>query len=195
MFQISGKQKKPARSILSSFGTPKIACRHVATNTECKYVLAYCKPNWRTNILLRSALFRDITRPRVVIVYRRFGTNVSVPSSRVKESPWRWGRCCPETAVKNYHRTPHNIPEERRSHQHRGGSLKSNILLSTLLRTTTITQQTGGGVLRCPRPALYRVFEVNPYCGNDNFRANGHWRKPVGKHMVVTGAFFISVTT
>jgi hypothetical protein len=32
---------------------------------------------------------------------------------------------CPETSVNNYHTTPRNIPEERRSHQHRGGSLKS----------------------------------------------------------------------
>jgi hypothetical protein len=32
---------------------------------------------------------------------------------------------CPETSVQNYHPTLRNIPEERRSHQHRGGSLKS----------------------------------------------------------------------
>ena len=52
--------------------------------------------------------------------------NVSVPSSRVKKSenvPIR----CPETSVKDYHITPRNIPEERRSHQHRGGSLKSRL--------------------------------------------------------------------
>jgi hypothetical protein len=33
--------------------------------------------------------------------------------------------CCPETLVKDYHSTPHNIPEVCRSHQHRGGSFKS----------------------------------------------------------------------
>jgi hypothetical protein len=32
---------------------------------------------------------------------------------------------CPETSIKDYHTTPRNIPEERRSHQYRGGSLKS----------------------------------------------------------------------
>jgi hypothetical protein len=32
---------------------------------------------------------------------------------------------CPKTSVNNYHSTPRNIPEERRSHQRRGGSLKS----------------------------------------------------------------------
>ena len=39
----------------------------------------------------------------------------------VKMGPIR----CPETSVNNYHTTPRNIQEERRSHQHRGGSLKS----------------------------------------------------------------------
>jgi hypothetical protein len=29
--------------------------------------------------------------------------------------PRRWDRCCPETSVKNYHTTPRNILEERRS--------------------------------------------------------------------------------
>jgi hypothetical protein len=36
---------------------------------------------------------------------------------------------CPETSVNNYHTTPGNIPEERRSHQHRRRSLKSNLFL------------------------------------------------------------------
>jgi hypothetical protein len=35
--------------------------------------------------------------------------------------PIRW----PETSVKDYHSTLRNIPEERISHQHHGGSLKS----------------------------------------------------------------------
>jgi len=32
---------------------------------------------------------------------------------------------CPETSATNYQSTLRNIPEERRSHLHRGGSLKS----------------------------------------------------------------------
>jgi hypothetical protein len=35
--------------------------------------------------------------------------------------------CCPETSVKDYHSTLPNTSEERRSQQHRGGSLKSRI--------------------------------------------------------------------
>jgi hypothetical protein len=31
---------------------------------------------------------------------------------------------CPETSLNNYHTTPNNIPEERRSSEHRGESLK-----------------------------------------------------------------------
>jgi hypothetical protein len=38
----------------------------------------------------------------------------------------------PETSVNNYHTTPRNTPEERRSHQHRGGSLKSRMDCLTL---------------------------------------------------------------
>jgi hypothetical protein len=33
----------------------------------------------------------------------------------------------PEKSVKDYHSTLRNIPEERRSHQYRGGTLKSRI--------------------------------------------------------------------
>jgi hypothetical protein len=58
-----------------------------------------------------------------------FRDNVLVPSSRVSYSdswPLKMGLTrCPETSVNNYHTAPRNIPEERRSHQHRDGSLKS----------------------------------------------------------------------
>jgi hypothetical protein len=42
-----------------------------------------------------------------------FRDNVSDPSSRVKKSR---KICCPEMSVKDYHTTPRNIPEGRRSH-------------------------------------------------------------------------------
>jgi hypothetical protein len=35
---------------------------------------------------------------------------------------------CPQTAVQDYHSTLRNIPEQRRYHLHRGGSLKSRII-------------------------------------------------------------------
>jgi hypothetical protein len=43
----------------------------------------------------------------------------------------------PETSVNNYHTTPrNNIPEERRSHQHGGGSLKSQIHFYIIYQAT-----------------------------------------------------------
>jgi hypothetical protein len=55
-----------------------------------------------------------ITQHRVVVLYRRFGTNRSVPSSRVKK-PNKMGPIhCPETSVKDYHSTLRSIPEEGR---------------------------------------------------------------------------------
>jgi hypothetical protein len=60
-------------------------------------------------------LFWDITQRRLVIFYRRFGTTYRSVSSRnyllLEMGPTR----CPETSVKNYHTTPPNIAEERRS--------------------------------------------------------------------------------
>jgi hypothetical protein len=76
----------------------------------------------------RNALFWNIMRHRVVFVYRRFGTKYGshFHGSRVDPRPLKMGPIfCPETSVNNYHAWPHNIPEERKSHQHRGASLKS----------------------------------------------------------------------
>jgi hypothetical protein len=78
----------------------------------------------------RSTLFRDITLRRVVVVHRLFGTTYRccLLGPRVSD-PWplKMGPIrCPETSVSNYHTTQRNIPEERRSRQRRGGSLKSN---------------------------------------------------------------------
>ena len=83
----------------------------------------------RTPKYWKYAVFWGIMLRRVVIVYRRFGTtyrshiqgSTSWTSWPLKMGPIRR----PETSVKDYHSTLRNIPEERRSHQHRGGSLKS----------------------------------------------------------------------
>ena len=60
---------------------------------------------------------------RVDWYLQTFRDNLPVPSSRVKID-------CPETTVINYQYTLRNIPEERRSHLHRGGSLESRIPFS-----------------------------------------------------------------
>ena len=86
------------------------------------YQIERCHNTYYT---MNSALFWDITKLRVVILYRRFGT---MYRSHLQESrrPLKMGPIgCPETSVKDYLSTLHNTPEERRSDQHRSGGLKS----------------------------------------------------------------------
>jgi hypothetical protein len=61
---------------------------------------------------------------------------------------------CPETSVKDYHSRLHNTPEQRRSHGHRGGSLKSHGHRGGRLKS------------RIPTPCLYCVNE-NPSTDSD----------------------------
>jgi hypothetical protein len=74
-----------------------------------------------------------------------FRDNVSVPYSRVKIPdsrflsfleywPVKMGPTrCPETSVNNYHTTPCNYPKDHRLYEHRGGSLKSSIVVEFLV--------------------------------------------------------------
>jgi hypothetical protein len=59
-------------------------------------------------MFMRSVLFWNITKRRVVILYRRFGTKYR-SHFQGPRSP------CPETSVKDCHSTLRNVPEERRS--------------------------------------------------------------------------------
>jgi hypothetical protein len=102
------------------------------------------------NLTTKSVVFWVITRRRMVIIYRRFGTTyrshlhgsshrtfphpAMLPSffagflSHSESWPVKMGPIsCPETSVNNYHTTPCNYPEDHKFHQHRGGSLKSNL--------------------------------------------------------------------
>jgi hypothetical protein len=54
-----------------------------------------------------------------------FRDKLSVPSSRVQQSKKMGPVGCPETSVTNYKSTMCNIPEERRPHFYRDGSLIS----------------------------------------------------------------------
>jgi hypothetical protein len=84
---------------------------------------------------LRSALFWGVTQRRVVIPYSRFRTTYRSSEAGVlhwTSWPLKMGPIrCPETSVKGYHSTLRNTPEERRSHQHRGGSLKPRFISVT----------------------------------------------------------------
>jgi hypothetical protein len=66
---------------------------------------------------MRSTAFCDITQPRVVILYWRFGTTYW---SHFQGASWplKTGPIgCPETLVKNYHSRLCNIPEQHRSQE------------------------------------------------------------------------------
>jgi hypothetical protein len=80
---------------------------------------------------VRSILFWDITQLIVGVTYRRFGTIYR--SHLFGFLTLKMGKIgCPEMSVRNYHYTLRNIPEERRSHVLRSGSLKSSIILGCL---------------------------------------------------------------
>jgi hypothetical protein len=82
-------------------------------------------------IIVRSAVFWDITQRWVVVPHWRSGTNCQSHLEGTRSSrrlrllyPW-WDRLgCPETSVRNYHSTLRNIPKECRSYLHQGGSQK-----------------------------------------------------------------------
>jgi hypothetical protein len=62
-----------------------------------------------------------------IMIFRNVGDN-STDHMASSSTSWllKMGPiCCPETSVQNYQSTLRNIPEERRSNLHRGGSLKS----------------------------------------------------------------------
>jgi len=78
----------------------------------------------------KSSLFWDVTQCRLVVGYRRFGTTywshlqVSMNPKRRSLDPSGWDTYLSRNVCDNQS-TLSNMPEERRSHLHRGGSLKS----------------------------------------------------------------------
>jgi hypothetical protein len=88
-----------------------------------------------------SGFCRDVDEICVLLGYYTALSGRSVPTFRDNLSvPWKVKKKtffldlltledgptgCPETSIQTYHSTLRNIPEERRSHLHHGGSLKS----------------------------------------------------------------------
>ena len=82
---------------------------------------------------LRSALFWDITKRRVVILYRRFGTTYRSHLQGSRSTIFLLGPIsCSETSVQNYYSTLCNIAGQRRSYLQHGVTMKSRILYSLL---------------------------------------------------------------
>jgi hypothetical protein len=72
---------------------------------------------------LKMGLIRFFPKRRHRITTLRCVISQKRTSWPLKMEPIR----CPETSVNNYHTTPRDVPEERVSHLHRGGSLKSRM--------------------------------------------------------------------
>jgi hypothetical protein len=95
---------------------------------------------------LRSSLFWDFTQRRLVVSYQNFGTTYrSHFHFKMKNSSWttwplKLGPIgCHETSVTNHQSTLRKIQEERKSHLHRSGSLKScRLIFINNLRSESI---------------------------------------------------------
>jgi hypothetical protein len=105
--QLKLKATRPRDSVSCSERTPLMVLIRMYRSYVCAWIRASAA-TWRS-----SALFSDVTQRRVVIPYRRLGTNY-----RSERTSWPLNMgpiCCPETSVRNYHSTLRNIPEECRS--------------------------------------------------------------------------------
>jgi hypothetical protein len=113
--------------ILSPFshvlGSIHVYCNYSSCNSFCNSVFTIIATNPTCDCALLG-YYAALSGSYVPT----FRDKPSVPSSTVKKStswPFKMGPIrCAETSVKDYHSTLRNIPEERRSHLHSGGSLK-----------------------------------------------------------------------
>jgi hypothetical protein len=101
----------------------KLSMWRTSASTAVLLVSSICCYSWfeASATMMTSALFWDIARRRVIIVYRRLRTTYlsHLHGWRIREAKDSWPlkmgpMQCPETSVNNYHTTPCNIPEERR---------------------------------------------------------------------------------
>jgi hypothetical protein len=117
----------------------RIACwipKATDTHSEYEIFIAFSSTMVKQKQLnIITVLFWVITLRVVLMSYRRFVDNLSVPSSRVK----KMGPIgCLETSARNYHFSQRNDSEERRSHLHRGGNLKSSMAQYCVTRTMPV---------------------------------------------------------
>jgi hypothetical protein len=106
-----------------------IAHKSQREKTEPVWYLPYsgtewCRVKWKRRILLKHTYTASHSHKGFIILeicallgYYATSCGNCLPT------------CCPETSVNNYYTALRNIPEERRSHKHRGGSLKSRFVI------------------------------------------------------------------
>jgi len=122
----------PGTSVTPSLGQTQVG------NVQTWDRLETCSA-WEETSIYRtlSALFWYLMQRKIVIPCRRFGTPYQAHLQRSSSSrinslkiwPWKIGPIgCPETSAWIYHTKLGKSPEDRRTHLHRGGSLKSQKL-------------------------------------------------------------------
>ena len=114
-----------------------------------------------------------------------FRDNLSVLSSRLKQAsytywPLKMGPIgFPETSVKDYNSTLRNIPEEWRSHQHRGGNLNARNVHYVMHELPLYKLRSNCYIFKCSLFIVYRsgchvmtdnVYFYNNYIGRDRDR-------------------------
>jgi len=114
--------KQPFRTIVRVAG--KFLCRHSSPFLVQKWLKGNGDVDEGCSRLEYYAASRDVSLPTF-----RDNWLVTHSSSRIpRRISWPLSTgpiICPETSVSNYHYTLPNIPEERRTYLHRGGTLKS----------------------------------------------------------------------
>jgi hypothetical protein len=112
--------KRPGREFDHSTPSSAEIKKEWSYTSTPPYVFMACTG---TNLPLRSLLFWN-TQRWLVVSWRRFGTTCRFQLQ---------GIGCSETSLTDYESTLRNIPEERRSHLHRSGSLKSRKFTITFI--------------------------------------------------------------
>jgi len=101
-----------------------------ATKDKCSYLDKQNMPNQpvNTQICKYQRIWEQPTPKGGRPIYPESRIEIYLHEDQVLGllDPWRWDIGFTETSVRNYRCTLRNIPEERRSHLHRGRSLKSH---------------------------------------------------------------------
>jgi hypothetical protein len=103
---------------------------------KCNYMMFWLVYGvlWVQLRLMGSLLFEIVKCDSVTAYTEDRSTRWNLRSSRIGPIG------CPETSVRNYHSTLRDIPEERRSHLYRRGSLKSRKVLPVAYRRSVVTE-------------------------------------------------------
>jgi hypothetical protein len=164
MSQLTAEKRHPGPDICSavSMAAVRVARTDTAFITELHEKSAAVvgwKPTWD---LRSSEILRSVVWLRIYVTVAGF---VSFSDSwPLKIGPIR----CPETSLNNYHTMTRNIPEERRSHQHGVGSLKSTkIYLPCNISFPMFICKSFGGSLKYILVLIILLLQHDPFLAHE----------------------------